>query len=92
MNQRIALAIVPLIVAALSAPARAVLSAEEPAKIAQNPVAAMVVVPLGMGVGTTFHFGKLPVNMQLGGYYNVVHPDDGPNAQLRFQVQFMFPK
>ena len=29
---------------------------------------------------------------QGGGYYNVVHPDDGDNWQLRFQVSFMFPK
>ena len=49
-------------------------------------------VPLGGGVGKIFHFGKLPVNTQLGGYYNVVHPDDGANWQLRLQVQFMFPK
>ncbi len=49
-------------------------------------------VPLGMGVGKIFHLGKLPVNTQLGGYYNVVHPDDGANWQLRLQVQFMFPK
>lgn len=42
MSQRIAIAIVPLIVAALNAPARAELSAEELAKIAQNPVGAMV--------------------------------------------------
>ena len=49
-------------------------------------------VPLGLGVGHIFHFGKLPVNMQLGGYYNVVHPDDGANWQLRFQLQLMFPK
>jgi hypothetical protein len=25
-------------------------------------------------------------------YYNVVHPDDGANWQIRAQVQFMFPK
>ena len=49
-------------------------------------------VPLGLGVGHIFHFGKLPVNTQLGGYYNVVHPDDGANWPLRFQVQIMFPK
>jgi len=49
-------------------------------------------VPLGGGVGKIFHLGKLPVNTQLGGYYNVVHPDDGANWQLRLQVQFMFPK
>jgi hypothetical protein len=49
-------------------------------------------VPLGGGIGKIFHFGKLPVNTQLGAYYNVVHPDDGANWQLRLQLQFMFPK
>jgi len=49
-------------------------------------------VPLGLGIGKIFHLGKLPMNTQLGGYYNVVHPDDGANWQLRLQVQFMFPK
>jgi hypothetical protein len=49
-------------------------------------------VPLGLGVGHIFHLGRLPVNTQVGGYYNVVHPDNGPNWQLRFQVQLMFPK
>jgi len=49
-------------------------------------------VPFGAAVGHIFHFGKLPVNGQLGAYYNVVHPDTGPNWQLRLQVQFMFPK
>lgn len=49
-------------------------------------------VPVGGGVGKIFHIGRLPVNTQLAAYYNVVHPDDGPNWQLRFQVQFMFPK
>ncbi len=49
-------------------------------------------VPLGLGIGKIFHLGKLPLNTQLAGYYNVVHPDDNANWQLRFQVQFMFPK
>jgi hypothetical protein len=49
-------------------------------------------VPIGGGIGKIFHLGKLPVNAQLGGYYNVVHPDDGASWQLRLQVQFMFPK
>ena len=49
-------------------------------------------VPLGLGVGKIFHLGKLPVNTQLGGYYNVVKPDDAANWQLRLQLQFMFPK
>ena len=49
-------------------------------------------MPIGGGIAKIFHLGKLPVNTQLGGYYNVVHPDDGANWQLRLQVQFMFPK
>jgi hypothetical protein len=49
-------------------------------------------VPLGAGVGKIFHLGKLPVNAQIGGYYNVVKPDDGPDWQLRAQFQLMFPK
>jgi len=49
-------------------------------------------VPVGGGIGKIFHFGKLPVNTSLQAYYNVVHPDNGANWQLRAQVQFMFPK
>ena len=49
-------------------------------------------VPLGGGIGKIIHIGKLPVNVQLAAYYNVVTPDDGPDWQLRAQVQFMFPK
>jgi hypothetical protein len=49
-------------------------------------------VPLGLGVGKIFHLGKLPLNTQIGAYYNVVKPDFGPNWQLRLQAQLMFPK
>ncbi|NJD25373.1 MAG: neuromedin U [Betaproteobacteria bacterium] len=49
-------------------------------------------VPLGGGIGHIFHLGRLPVNTQIGAYYNVVRPDNGPDWQLRLQVQFMFPK
>ena len=49
-------------------------------------------VPIGGGVGKIFHFGKLPVNMQLSGYYNVERPDNQANWQIRAQVQLMFPK
>lgn len=49
-------------------------------------------VPVGGGIGHIFHLGRLPVNAQLGGYYNVVTPEDGPNWQIRAQVQLMFPK
>ena len=49
-------------------------------------------VPIGGGVGKVQKVGKLPVNFQLGAYWNAVTPDNGPDWQLRFQVQFMFPK
>ncbi len=49
-------------------------------------------VPLGGGVGKIFKIGRLPVNTQIGGYYNVVRPDFSSNWQLRAQVQLMFPK
>ena len=49
-------------------------------------------VPLGAALGKIFHFGPLPVNTQLGAYYNVVKPDNGPDWQIRLQIQFMFPK
>ncbi len=62
-------------------PARAELSSEELAKLAQNPVGNLI-----------FHFGKLPVNTQIGAYYSVARPDNAANWQLRAQVQLMFPK
>jgi len=49
-------------------------------------------VPVGGGGGKIFHLGKLPVNTQLAAYYNAVRPDNGPNWQIRFQIQLMFPK
>jgi len=49
-------------------------------------------VPLGGGVGKIFHLGKLPLNTSLATYYNVITPDDGPDWQIRAQIQFMFPK
>jgi hypothetical protein len=49
-------------------------------------------VPIGGGVGKIFHFGKLPVNSQIGAYYNVEKPEFGADWQIRAQVQLMFPK
>ena len=49
-------------------------------------------VPVGGGVGKIQRFGKLPVNFQLQAFYNVETPDSGADWQLRFQVQFLFPK
>lgn len=50
------------------------------------------IVPLGGGIGKLVHMGKLPVNMQLQAYYNVVRPNDASDWTLRFQIQFLFPK
>jgi len=51
-------------------------------------------VPMGMGVGKIMRWGKQPVNLQLGYYYNLVRPTgnvpSGPYT-IRFQLQFMFP-
>lgn len=49
-------------------------------------------VPIGGGVGKIVRVGKLPLNIQLSGYANVVTPTNGADAQLRFQVQLLFPK
>jgi len=49
-------------------------------------------VPIGGGVGKIQKIGKQAMNFQLGAYWNVVSPDNGPDWQLRFQVTFLFPK
>jgi hypothetical protein len=50
-------------------------------------------VPIGGGASKILKLGKLPINVSLQGYYNVVTPDDfGADWQLRFQVQFLFPR
>jgi hypothetical protein len=49
-------------------------------------------VPLGGGVGKLFKLDKLPINTQLQAFYNVERPDFSADWQLRFQLQFLFPK
>jgi hypothetical protein len=49
-------------------------------------------VPLGGGIGKIVRIGKLPVNMQLQGFYHFESPDGGPDWAVRFQFQFLFPK
>jgi len=60
-------------------------------------------VPVGGGFGKLFRLGdilplegsalaKLPINTQIGAYGNVAKPEFGPEWQLRFQIQFLFPK
>jgi len=48
-------------------------------------------LPLGGGVGRVFNIGTQPVNMSLQAYDNVITPDYGPDWQVRFQVQLLFP-
>ena len=49
-------------------------------------------VPLGGGVSKLVFLGKLPLNLSLHGYYNVVHPDLGPEWSIRFSVAVLLPK
>jgi len=49
-------------------------------------------VPVGGGVGKLFKIGPLPVNTQIQGFYNADRPKDSSDWQLRFQIQFLFPK
>jgi hypothetical protein len=49
-------------------------------------------VPIGGGVGKIIHIGREPLNLQLQAYYNVDTPEEGPDWQLRFQFQLLFPK
>jgi hypothetical protein len=49
-------------------------------------------VPVGGGVGKLFKLDKLPINTQLQAFYNVERPHLEADWQLRFQLQFLFPK
>jgi hypothetical protein len=49
-------------------------------------------VPLGGGVGKLFRLDKLPINTQLQAFYNIERPQFAADWQLRFQLQFLFPK
>ena len=50
------------------------------------------IVPFGAGAGKVFRIGKLPINFNAQGYYNAVKPDGWGDWQMRFQLQFLFPK
>ena len=49
-------------------------------------------LPIGGRVGKILRIGALPLDVQLGAYYNVVRPDNGPEWELRAQVQLIFPR
>jgi len=50
------------------------------------------IVPMGAGVGKILRIGKLPVNVSVGGYYNVEAPKEAGDWTLRTQITFLFPK
>ena len=49
-------------------------------------------VPLGGGVGKLFKIGEQAMNARTEAYYNVEKPDNAPDWQWGFTVQFLFPK
>ncbi len=49
-------------------------------------------VPLGAGAGKVQKFGRIPVDFQIQGFYNVVKPEFGADWTLRLQVKPMIPK
>jgi hypothetical protein len=49
-------------------------------------------VPVGGGAGKLFRLGRLPMNTQLQAFYNVERPQFAADWQMRFQLQFLFPK
>jgi hypothetical protein len=48
-------------------------------------------VPFGGGAGKLFKIGDQNFSGTAQAYYNVVHPDDGPDWQLRLQLSALFP-
>jgi hypothetical protein len=49
-------------------------------------------VPIGWGIGKIHRTGRLPVNLQLAGFYNVERPENWPDWTRRFQIALLFPK
>lgn len=50
-------------------------------------------VPVGGGIARIFKLGKQPLNAQLAAFWNAETPKAfGADWQLRFQLQFLFPK
>jgi len=49
-------------------------------------------IPLGLSIGQIMKFGKQPVNLQLGAFYNVERPDNAAKWTVRTQIVFLFPK
>jgi hypothetical protein len=48
-------------------------------------------VPWGLQISKITRIGSQPVNLLLGYYANSKHPEGGADAQVRVQINFMFP-
>ena len=51
-----------------------------------------VMLPVGGGVGRVFTVASQPINAQVQGFYNAVRPDFAPQASLRLQLTYLFPR
>ena len=51
-----------------------------------------LLVPVGGGFGRVFHVAGQAINANIQAYYNAVHPEFAPEASLRLQLTFLFPK
>ena len=49
------------------------------------------IIPWGLQVSKVTAFGAQPVNLLIGYYTNSEHPDNGPEDQVRLQLNFLFP-
>ena len=49
-------------------------------------------VPIGGQIGQIFRWGRQPINVSAGAYYNVEKPQFGSDWTLRLQWTFLFPK
>jgi hypothetical protein len=49
-------------------------------------------VPLGLSVGKVVIFGRLPVQVQIGGQYFVERPEFGPKWNVQLQVTPVIPR
>ena len=49
-------------------------------------------LPVGIGVGKLFKFGRLPIKFILQGQYAVIHPDDfGQRWNIQLQIVPVLP-
>lgn len=49
-------------------------------------------VPFGANIGKVVRWGKQPINLQAGAYYNAVRPENAGDWQTRLMISLLFPK